>query len=96
MSGLHLVHSESVREGKSFRTGQTITDSGIYQVIHPKHRLPEQVTLVKGQVFPTCSRCSDAVEFRLLCASPSPGDFNVVLYALPEMLDEAERKAAAS
>lgn len=68
-SGLFLVRS-SAREKRSkrpaFRTGEEIPQSGIYQVIHRKHRLPHEVTLLKDEHFPRCAQCRDAVRFQLV------------------------------
>jgi hypothetical protein len=90
MSGIHLVKSARTVEekGKSFHTGEVIPCSGIYEVAHTSHRLLKQVTLLKDQTFPTCSRCTEPVTFTLVRYAPSPQDFNIVLYSLPEQRDD--------
>jgi hypothetical protein len=79
------------------RTGLEIQQTGIYRVHHHDHRLPHEVTLLRGEFFPRCSQCGTAVEFELLKAAPEidgAGGFRVVLYELPSE-DEAEEKADA-
>src|SRR5579859_3275805 len=49
-----------------FRTEERIPQSGIYEVIHSKHRLPHEVTLLRNEKFPRCAKCQDAVKFRLV------------------------------
>ncbi len=63
-----------------YETGQEVPASGIYKVTHDEHRLPHDVTLVAGQKFPSCGRCSSRVRFRLLKESPrlSPGSTIIV------------------
>jgi len=74
-----------------FKTGQQIPDSGVYKVSHQQHRLPHEVTLLKGETFPRCVKCGDRVEFELVHAAPYQRDgtaFQVQLYALPDLDDE--------
>ena len=59
-----LVKSRSSME-HSFRTGATVPSSGIYQVVHKEHRLPEEVILIGGAQFPRCSKCDGLVMFSL-------------------------------
>jgi hypothetical protein len=59
-------------------------------------RLPQEVTLLAGEVFPRCSKCKQAVRFRLLRTVPVPpgrSGFRVVLYELP-VLEDPEAEAA--
>jgi hypothetical protein len=75
----------------TFKTGQQIPDSGVYKVIHQQHRLPHEVTLLKGETFPRCTKCGDRVEFELVHAAPYQRDgttFQIQLYALPDLDDE--------
>lgn len=94
-SKLFLVKSATGMEEQQpiFRTGERITRSGIYQVIHRKHRLPHEVTLLKDQTFPRCSKCQDQVEFQLvrecqLLERESEFSTHIHLYELP-VLDDA-------
>jgi len=76
--------------GARYKTGQEIPDSGIYKVFHQQHRLPHEVTLLKGETFPRCAKCGDLVEFELIQAAPYQRDgtsFCVRLYALPDLDD---------
>ena len=67
-------------------TGGLVPVTGIYQVSHSTHRLPEVVTLLAGQEFPRCQACEEPVTFRLEQRLPSadrPSHFRVNLYQLP-------------
>lgn len=78
-----------------FETGAVIPETGTYRVIHPAHRLPAEVTLVKGEKFPRCAKCADAVRFTLIQATPGKFiDQPMAVYELPE-LDEDEFSAHA-
>lgn len=79
------------------RTGFEIQQTGIYRVHHDNHRLPHEVTLLRGESFPRCSQCGSAVEFELLKAAPEidgAGGFRVVLYELPSE-DEKDKEEKA-
>jgi hypothetical protein len=81
------------------RTGLKIRQTGIYTVYHAEHRLPHEVTLLKGETFPRCSQCGTSVEFELLKAAPEidgSGGFRVVLYELPasETKEETDAESA--
>ena len=75
---------------ESFSTGETVPASGIYSVMHAAHRLFAEVAMFKGECFPKCARCSDAVTFRLvrefngLDAAGTPS-FRIPLYELAEL-----------
>jgi hypothetical protein len=70
-----------------FKTGQNVPESGIYRVVHGGHRLPHEVTLLKGEAFPRCSKCADQVEFEPVSLAPSLPEKHghIVLYELPEI-----------
>ena len=52
-------------EAEHFMTGTTVPSSAIYLVEHAPHRLASEVALFKGETFPRCGRCSEAVYFRM-------------------------------
>ncbi|MCI0347936.1 MAG: hypothetical protein L0Z53_00790 [Acidobacteriales bacterium] len=82
-----------------YRTGLKIRQTGIFTVHHAEHRLPHEVTLLKGETFPRCSQCGTSVEFELLTAAPEingSGGFRVVLYELPAAEDVEEKSDAES
>src|SRR3569623_1634821 len=54
-----------------FKTGQNVPESGIYRVVHAEHRLPHEVTLLRGEAFPRCAKCADQVEFEPVSLAPS-------------------------
>jgi len=76
---------------KQFRCGERILVSGIYRVVHHKHRLPHEVTLLRDQLFPRCIKCEEAVFFKLVRCAPdiTLAPFKVALYALP-LADEED------
>jgi hypothetical protein len=79
-----------MNSGGQFKTGSFIPENGTYRVIHPAHRLPTEVTLVKGQKFPRCGKCAAAVGFELVQATPDKFVHEpVAIYELP-VLDEDE------
>jgi hypothetical protein len=84
---------------QKFHTGQTVPESGIYKVIHAGHRLPHEVTLLAGHIFPRCSKCKDAVQFQVVRQAVTPDadpNFKVVVYELPVLDDEDDMKKAAA
>lgn len=97
---LFLVKSSpsSTRKKHALRTGEPITASGIYRVVHREHRLPHEVTLLRGEEFPKCSRCLDAVIFELVRAVTFTEESleyqpQIRLYELPALDDDHENVA---
>jgi hypothetical protein len=80
-----------------YRTGLEIPHSGIYLVMHKEHRLPHEVTLLKGEQFPPCAQCSKAVQFELLMgvSDLALSPFRVTLHQIPEIEIEDTKAAAA-
>ena len=82
----------SITEG-GWKTGAFVPGSGIYAVGHQEHRLPGEITLVEGEVFPRCEACDSPVSFRLtrkLSGSGPLSRFRVQLFQLP-VLDKLDR-----
>ena len=52
--------------------GELCTQGGIYQVIHHAHRMPHKVLVRKGDLFPRCNGCGEAVRFRLIKWAEEP------------------------
>ena len=96
---LRLLNSRHAMpaEQKQFRCGEKILKSGIYRVVHEKHRLPHEVTLLSGQLFPRCMKCEAMVYFELLRSAPDNdfAPFRVALYALPAEEEEQDSVAAS-
>ncbi|HET8890322.1 MAG TPA: hypothetical protein VFQ41_15580 [Candidatus Angelobacter sp.] len=96
---LRLVSSRhSMPKAKTqFRCGDKILESGIYRVVHSSHRLPHEVTLLRDQLFPKCTKCERSVYFELVRSAPdiTLAPFKVALYALP-VSDEEEDFTFAS
>jgi hypothetical protein len=43
-----------------YKPGDVVPQSGVYRFVHdPGHLEPEEITAVKGELFPTCSHCQD-------------------------------------
>lgn len=73
-----------------FETGSLIPASGTYRVIHAAHRLPSEVSLVRGEKFPRCAKCSEAVIFQLVRANSGKFLYQpMAIYELP-VLEEDE------
>jgi hypothetical protein len=88
-------------EPEQFATGETVPDSGIYLVTHTPHRLAVEVALFKGEIFPKCGRCSEAVQFRMVRAfhgldAIAKLSYRVPLYELEADDQEAESTTATS
>jgi hypothetical protein len=84
--------SDVMRKARpTFRTDEVVPTSGIHRVRRKSHRLPHEVTLLKDQQFPRCSKCHDAVLFELLRPVSAYVDlknkksFRVLLYELPAL-----------
>jgi hypothetical protein len=75
---------------KVFKCGQRIPASGIYRVIHAQHRLPQEVKLVKGEVFPRCMECGEVVRFRMVRLLTEVNGLRekIILNAIPEIPKE--------
>jgi hypothetical protein len=90
--GIHLLdkrsgnpeHRQDILTQKTFKTGQSVPQSGIYRVTHSDHRLPHEVTLLRSQGFPPCSKCGVEVKFKLV-RGVTVDSFKVVLNSLPEV-----------
>ena len=54
------------RHPEIYSTGEAVPASGIYSVAHAAHRLFAEVAMFKGEAFPKCARCTDAVIFSIV------------------------------
>ena len=45
------------RSGSLHHPGQTVERSGVYRVVHSRHRMPHEVTMIEGEKFPRCRKC---------------------------------------
>jgi len=45
--------------------GERAAETAIYQVLHRRHSLPEEVLFFEGDQFPSCKVCGDEVKFRM-------------------------------
>lgn len=53
-----------------FYPAEPVPESGIYQVLHYRHRLHHEVTMLRGSSFPPCSECGNNVRYRLVRSAP--------------------------
>lgn len=53
------------------RTTAFVPASGIYEVRHAFHSLPQTVVLFKGEQFPKCSQCASPVTFAMVREVPA-------------------------
>ncbi len=64
-------HSGPRRDGRRYRPGDTIRQSGIYEVMHDReHRATHEAVMIGGERFPDCETCKDKVRFRLVRTAP--------------------------
>jgi len=56
--------AESSKTG--YRPGDAVPRSGIYRVIHGKHRAPHENSFMRGEKFPNCQTCGDSVKFEFI------------------------------
>jgi hypothetical protein len=57
--------------GETFRSGESVKQSGIYEVIHDAaHRASHDVVMLAGDVFPPCETCAERVRFQLVRTAP--------------------------
>ena len=57
--------------GVSIGPGESIRQSGIYEVLHElQHRETHEAVMISGEKFPDCETCKDKVRFRLVRTAP--------------------------
>jgi hypothetical protein len=49
-----------------FKPGESAPESGVYTVVHNRHRHKHLATIFKNERFPVCARCGANVRFVLL------------------------------
>ena len=65
---------------RHFRPGDRATATGVYRVTHVRHRMPHELTVLEGEVLPSCKKCKDKVRFELIHAAPRlKGDIDLLL-----------------
>ena len=70
-SRLHSVHKKGSASGPLFSAGETVSETGIYEVIHDgAHRTAHEVVMLNGTPFPACDTCATKVRFRLIRTAP--------------------------
>jgi len=50
---------------QQFQPDEVVPESGVYTVLHHEHRHQHPATIFKGDHFPHCARCGNAVRFVL-------------------------------
>lgn len=64
-------HGGPRADGRRYRPGDTIRQSGIYEVLHDReHRATHEAVMIGGEHFPDCETCKDKVRFRLIRTAP--------------------------
>jgi hypothetical protein len=49
-----------------YHAGDRAQRSGVYRVVHVRHRKPHRVLMIQGDEFPPCRFCKQAVTFQLV------------------------------
>jgi CheY-like chemotaxis protein len=49
-----------------YKPGDLVPESGVYRVLHNRHRSPHESTLKEGETFPACKKCGEDVRFEHL------------------------------
>ncbi len=57
-------------ERQVYQPGQIVPHSGIYIAVHEQHRPQHEVIAIRGEEFPPCRVCKDAVRFYIASAVP--------------------------
>ena len=64
-------HGDNRRSTRRYRAGDTVRQSGIFEVIHDRsHRDAHEVVMISGERFPDCETCKERVRFRLVRTAP--------------------------
>lgn len=67
----HTHHSGGRTDGTLFKAGETVRQTGIYEVVHDRmHREHHDVVMLAGDTFPACETCDQRVRFRLVRTAP--------------------------
>lgn len=67
----HSAHKQGPGSGPLFSAGETVRETGIYEVIHDgAHRSAHEVVMLNGNPFPACDTCAAKVRFRLVRTAP--------------------------
>jgi hypothetical protein len=51
---------------QAFKPGERVPETGVYSVRHHLHRENHAATIFKGENFPACAQCGNAVRFVLV------------------------------
>jgi hypothetical protein len=91
---LHELQLFPMPAKKSYKSSDKVPVGGIYKVSHAEHRVPHEVTLLAGQIFPPCARCGNQVTFQVIrrVKALKQRRERIVLHALPVFEDSSEEK----
>jgi CheY-like chemotaxis protein len=56
-----------------YKPGEVVPESGVYRVLHSRHRSSHESTLQEGETFPFCNQCGDDVRFEHVVSTNSLG-----------------------
>jgi CheY-like chemotaxis protein len=57
-----------------YKPGELVPETGVYRVLHGRHRSPHESILCEGEAFPTCKKCREDVRFELLVSTDFSGN----------------------
>jgi len=55
----------AIQTEEIYQPGDVVPESGVYTVVHDKHREKHFATIFKGMRFPYCGQCKEKVRFSL-------------------------------
>jgi hypothetical protein len=83
--------------GEIYQTGTIVPQTGIYRVVHTTHRLPHEAVVIKGQRFPKCQKCANAVLFELVHAAADLfRHATYFIYELPAIEEDGDSVIASA
>lgn len=53
-----------------YQPGDEVPESGVYQVLHYRHRLYHEVVICRGGQFPSCAECGNNLRYRVVRTAP--------------------------
>ena len=95
-NGLFVVRPPPKSASPLMRSGESIPETGLYDVFHAKDLVMGQIVLRGGEEFPRCVECGNDMYFSLAYSTPEvmndPSFQSLQVYEIPHLIPK--RKAA--